>query len=255
MSEHNDDLTYPGGVARLYVSAPLDLGATIVCDESQSHYLAHVLRARQGQCVRVFNGTDGEWSAVILDVAKRVVSLKTEGRTRQQAGVPDLWLLLAPVKKTPFDYIVQKATELGVARIQPVITRRTVVGRINTDRMAANAIEAAEQCERLTVPEIRDPQPLERVLAAWDAGRPLVFCDEAGEAQPIAQALASHAAERWALLTGPEGGFAPEERAQLRSLSCVIPVTLGPRIMRADTAALAAIAVWQALKGDWQQGN
>ncbi len=255
MRERNDDLTYPGGVARLFVDAPLAQGARLALDEGQSHYLAHVLRAKPGQRVRLFNGVDGEWSALIRDVAKRGMTLEVEGCTRAQAGVPDLWLLLAPVKKTPLDYIVQKATELGVARIQPVITRRTIVERVNTDRMKANATEAAEQSGRLTVPAIAEPQPLERVLADWDASRRLVFCDEAGDAQPIARALAGHAAASWALVTGPEGGFAPEERALLRSLSCVIPVTLGPRIMRADTAALAAIAVWQALKGDWHEGN
>jgi 16S rRNA (uracil1498-N3)-methyltransferase len=255
MRERNDDLTYPGGVARLFIGAPLGQGARLALDEGQSHYLAHVLRAKPGQRVRLFNGTDGEWSALIRDVAKRGMTLEVEGCTRAQAGVPDLWLLLAPVKKTPLDYIVQKATELGVARIQPVMTRRTIVERINTDRMNANAIEAAEQSGRLTVPEIQLPQPLERALAGWDATRPLVFCDEAGEARPVAEVIENHQASRWALLTGPEGGFAPDERAYLRSLPYVIPVTLGPRIMRADTAALAAIAVWQALRGDWSQGN
>jgi len=255
MRAHTDDLTYPGGLTRLHVAAPLAAGGDLALDEAPSHYLAHVLRAKPGQRVRLFNGRDGEWSATIAAVGKKGVTLHVEGCTRPQAGVPDLWLLLAPVKKTPLDYVVQKATELGVARIQPVITRRTIVERVNTDRMKANAVEAAEQSGRLTVPAIAEPASLERVLADWDASRRLVFCDEAGDAQPIAQALVGHAAACWALVTGPEGGFAPEERAHLRSLSCVIPVTLGPRIMRADTAALAAIAVWQALKGDWLPAN
>jgi 16S rRNA (uracil1498-N3)-methyltransferase len=255
MREHNDDLTYPGGVARLYVDVPLARGATLALDEGQSHYLAHVLRARPGQRVRLFNGADGEWSATIAAVAKRGVTLEVEGATRLQQGVPDLWLLMAPVKKAPLDYIVQKATELGVARILPVMTRRTIVERINTDRMLANAVEAAEQSERLSVPVIDPPQPLDRALAGWDPARPLIFCDEAGDARPLAEAISDGAATRWALLTGPEGGFAPEERAQLRGLPYVIPVTLGPRIMRADTAAVAALAVWQALKGDWRSGK
>jgi 16S rRNA (uracil1498-N3)-methyltransferase len=255
MPERNDDVTYPGGSTRLFVEVPLAPAAALTLDAGQSHYLAHVLRAKPGQHVRLFNGSDGEWSAIITTVGKKGVQLEVEGRARLQDSVPDLWLLLAPVKKTPLDYVVQKATELGVARIQPVITRRTIVERINTDRMSANAIEAAEQSGRLTVPEIGAPQPLERALAGWDPSRPLVFCDEAGAARPIAEAIREHDAARWALLTGPEGGFAPEERQHLRGLSYVIPVTLGPRIMRADTAALAAIAVWQALKGDWQKGN
>lgn len=255
MQQDRQDVTYPGGVTRLYVEAPLAQGATLVLDEGQSHYLAHVLRAKPGQRVRLFNGTDGEWSALIEAVARRGVTLAVEGATRPQAGVPDLWLLLAPVKKTPLDYIVQKATELGVARIQPVITRRTIVERVNTDRMKANAIEAAEQSGRLGVPAIAEPQPLERVLAGWDASRPIVFCDEAGDARPLTDAVRDREASGWALLTGPEGGFDPAERAHLRSLSCVIPVTLGPRIMRADTAALAAIAVWQSVRGDWRNGN
>jgi 16S rRNA (uracil1498-N3)-methyltransferase len=252
MQQDRQDVTYPGGVTRLYVEAPLALGATLVLDEGQSHYLAHVLRAKPGQRVRLFNGTNGEWSALIVAVAKRGVTLGVEGPTRPQDGVPDLWLLLAPVKKTPLDYIVQKATELGVARIQPVITRRTIVERVNTDRMKANAVEAAEQSGRLGVPTIAEPAPLERVLSGWDTGRTIVFCDEAGDARPLVEAVRDREAASWALLTGPEGGFDPAERAHLRSLPCVIPVTLGPRIMRADTAALAAIAVWQSVRGDWR---
>ena len=252
MQQDRQDVTYPGGVARLFVGAPLAPAARLALDEGQSHYLAHVLRARAGQRVRLFNGTDGEWSARIADVGKRGVTLEVEGCTRPQAGVPDLWLLLAPVKKTPLDYIVQKATELGVARIQPVITRRTIVERVNTDRMKANAIEAAEQSGRLTVPHVDEPLALDRALAGWDTARPLVFCDEAGDAKPLAAALRDRPEAAAALLTGPEGGFDPAERAYLRSLSCVTPVTLGPRIMRADTAALAAIAVWQAICGDWR---
>jgi 16S rRNA (uracil1498-N3)-methyltransferase len=252
MQQDRQDVTYPGGVARLFVDAPLAQGAPLVLDEGQSHYLAHVLRAKAGQRVRLFNGADGEWSATIASLAKKGVTLEVEGPTRPQAGVPDLWLLLAPVKKTPLDYIVQKATELGVARIQPVITRRTIVERVNTDRMKANAIEAAEQSGRLGVPAIAEPQPLERVLAGWDASRPIVLCDEAGDARPLTDAVRDREAAGWALLTGPEGGFDPAERAHRRSLPCVIPVTLGPRIMRADTAALAAIAVWQSVRGDWR---
>ena len=163
--------------------------------------------------------------------------------------MPDLWLAFAPVKKTPSDYLTQKATELGVSLLQPVMTRRTIVSRINQDRMAANAIEAAEQSGRLSVPEIREAVSLEKLLAGWPQERRLYFCDEGGDAQPLAKASAPGPA---AILTGPEGGFDPAEREKLRALSFVTPVTLGPRILRADTAALAALAIWQSVSGDWK---
>ncbi len=177
-------------------------------------------------------------------------------QTQVQAGVPDIWLAFAPVKKTPSDYLVQKATELGVSCLLPVFTRRTIVTRINEERMAANAIEAAEQSARLSVPEIREGAQLEKLLASWSKERRLFFCDEFGatatngDAKPLADA-ARDATGPAAILTGPEGGFDPAEREMLRSLAFVTPVTLGPRILRADTAALAALAVWQSVKGDW----
>lgn len=251
MPQDPKDLTYPGGLTRLHVDSPLTLAATLALDEPQSHFLAHVLRAKAGDRVRLFNGRDGEWSAVVSDVAKRTVTLTLEAQTRTQEGVPDLWLLLAPIKKTPLDYIVQKATELGVARIAPVITRRTIVERVNLDRMRANAIEAAEQSGRLTVPEIVEPRDLAKLFADWKPERRVMFCDEARDAPPAAAALAKQSRAPWAILTGPEGGFDPAEREMFRGLSFVVPVSLGPRIMRADTAALAAITVWQSTQGDW----
>ena len=169
-------------------------------------------------------------------------------QTQSQADAPDLWLVFAHIKKTPSDYLTQKATELGVALLQPVMTRRTIVARVNAERMAANAIEAAEQSGRLSVPEIRETVSLEKLLAAWPKGRRLYFCDEGGEAEPLAKAARGAPA---AILTGPEGGFDPAERAMLRGFDFVTPVTLGPRILRADTAALAALAIWQSVKGDW----
>ncbi len=251
MPQHDDDLTYPGGLTRLYVEAPLGVGGSLPLAESQSHFLAHVLRAKPGDGLRLFNGRDGEWRAVVRDIAKRAVTLSVEAQTRPQEGVPDLWLVLAPVKKTPLDYIVQKATELGVARIQPVITRRTIVERVNLDRMRANAIEAAEQSGRLTVPEIAEPRDLTKVAAEWNAERKLMFCDEVRGAPPAIAVLATMPRGAWAILTGPEGGFDPAEREMLRTLNFVVPVSLGPRIMRADTAALAAITIWQSTLGDW----
>jgi 16S rRNA (uracil1498-N3)-methyltransferase len=166
--------------------------------------------------------------------------------------VPDLWLAFAPIKKTPADYLAQKATELGVAVLQPVITNRTVARRVNLERMRANAIEAAEQSGRLSVPEIREPVSLDALLRSWPAGRRLLFCDEGGDAAAIANALDDVGDwTQWGVLTGPEGGFDPQERAAIRQCAFVVPVTLGPRIMRADTAALAALSVWQAICGDW----
>lgn len=251
MHRDEDHLKYDGGRARLFVETPLSQGMEVVLGNQQTHYLAHVLRAKVGQRVTIFNGEDGEWTAAMTSITKRAVTLHVDVRVRDQKAEPDLWLLLAPVKKTPFDYIVQKATELGVAKIVPVMTRRTIVDRVNTDRMRANAMEAAEQSERLTVPEVAEPVTLKQLLSSWDPSRVLVFCDEAGDAGDAATAFHARQAERWAILTGPEGGFDPEERALIRSLTFSLPVTLGPRIMRADTAALSAIAVWQSVRGDW----
>jgi 16S rRNA (uracil1498-N3)-methyltransferase len=251
MPQHDSDLTHPGGLTRLYVEEHLTPGTVIALPEAQTHFLAHVLRAKTGDGVHLFNGRDGEWRAVVQDISKRAVTLRVEAQTRAQAGVPDLWLFLAPIKKTPLDYIVQKATELGVARIQPVITRRTIVERVNLDRMRANAVEAAEQSGRLSVPEIAEPIDLAKLIPQLNAARRVMFCDEAGDAPSAVAALAMIGPAPWAILTGPEGGFDPAERELLRRQSFVVPVSLGPRIMRADTAALAAIAVWQSTVGDW----
>lgn len=246
-----EQLEEVGGKTRLYVTGDLGAGVTLALDEGPSHYLLHVLRARAGNHVLLFNGRDGEWRAEITQAAKRGVTATCLSQTARQQGVPDIWLVFAPVKKTPSDYLVQKAAELGVAVLQPVFTRRTIVGRINPERMAANAIEAAEQSGRLTVPEVREGVPLEKLLASWPSERRLLFCDEGGDAKAMTQAARESRGGPCAILTGPEGGFDADERALLRSLPFVTPVTLGPRILRADTAALAALALWQAVAGDW----
>jgi 16S rRNA (uracil1498-N3)-methyltransferase len=248
---NEQQLTEVGGKTRLYVTGDLGAGVTLALDEGPSHYLLHVLRAKAGDHVLLFNGRDGEWQAEITQAAKRGVTATCRAQTARQQGVPDIWLAFAPVKKTPSDYLVQKAAELGVAVLQPVFTRRTIVGRINPERMAANAIEAAEQSGRLTVPEVRDGVPLEKLLASWPPERRLLFCDEGGDAKAMTQAARESRGGPCAILTGPEGGFDPDERALLRSHPFVMPVTLGPRILRADTAALAALALWQAVAGDW----
>jgi 16S rRNA (uracil1498-N3)-methyltransferase len=242
------EITEAGGKTRLYVAAALGEGLAVPLSDDQAHYLLHVMRAKTGQRVLLFNSRDGEWLAEIGAVSKRGMSLTCRIQTQNQAGVSDLWLAFAPVKKTPSDYLTQKATELGVSLLQPVMTRRTIVARVNAERMTANAIEAAEQSGRLGVPEIREAISLEKLLAAWPKERRIFFCDEGGDAEPLAKAARAAPA---AILTGPEGGFDPAERALLRGLSFVTPVTLGPRILRADTAALAALAIWQSVKGDW----
>jgi 16S rRNA (uracil1498-N3)-methyltransferase len=246
------DLTYPGGKLRLYVEAPLGGGGRVAPDAGQTHYLLNVMRAKAGDRVSLFNGRDGEWVASLADVAKKRCMLVCEGQVVPQDAVPDVWLVFAPVKKTPADYLTQKATELGAAVLQPVFTRRTIVRRVNEDRMRANAIEAAEQSGRLTVPEVRAAVDLDKLLASWPDGRRILFCDEAGEAPPIAEALARATDGPWALLIGPEGGFDPAERAAIRAMPGAQPVSLGKRILRADTAGLAALAVWQAVLGDWR---
>jgi 16S rRNA (uracil1498-N3)-methyltransferase len=247
-----NELTEPGGKVRLFVEAPLGPGVRVTPSADQAHYLLHVMRAKTGERVSLFNGHDGEWRAEITEVTKRSCTFICETQTASQTQAPDLWLVFAPVKKTPSDYLAQKATELGVRVLQPVFTRRTIVTRVNLERLRANAIEAAEQSDRTDVPETCEPLPLEKLLAKWPAERKLLFCDEAGDAPSIADALNSSRNEPWAILTGPEGGFDPKERELIRAVPSVVPVTLGNRILRADTAALAALAVWQSLAGDWR---
>lgn len=243
-------LTEAGGKTRLYVTADLGAGVAALLGEAPAHYLLHVLRATSGNRVLLFNGRDGEWLAEMGELSKRRVTATCLQQTRAQEPGPDIWLLFAPIKKIPADYLVQKATELGVSVLQPVFTRRTIVTRINMERMAANVAEAAEQSERLTVPQIREAVDLAKLLASWPKERRLYFCDEGGEARPLAEA-ARDTSRPTAILTGPEGGFDPTEREMLRALPFVTPVTLGPRILRADTAALAALSIWQSVAGDW----
>jgi 16S rRNA (uracil1498-N3)-methyltransferase len=247
----SDDLSYPGGKLRLYVEAALGEGVPVRLEDGQAHYLLHVMRAKAGDRLNLFNGRDGEWLASVSETAKRSCTVTCERRIAPQEMVPDLWLVFAPVKKTPADYLTQKATELGVRVLQPVITRRTIVTRVNTERMAANAVEAAEQSGRVSVPEVREPMAFDKLLAAWSADRRIVFCDEGGDCPSIAEALRPLPDAPTAVFVGPEGGFDPAERAALRAMAQAIPVSLGKRILRADTAALAALAVWQAIKGDW----
>lgn len=236
---------------RLHLDADLEGGGEVLLGPQQAHRLLHVLRAEVGWSVALFNGRDGEWRAELVEAGKKRARMIVRERLRKQAAVPDLWLVFAPVKRAPLDLVVEKATELGVAALQPVFTRRTVVARLNDERLHAIAVEAAEQCGRLSVPAINPPRPLDDVLAAWPAGRPLVFFDETGAGRPVAEALGAIPRGPAALLIGPEGGFAKTELDGLRSLAFAVAASLGPRILRAETAALAALACYQALRGDW----
>jgi 16S rRNA (uracil1498-N3)-methyltransferase len=237
---------------RLFVDAPLEAGGTVALERAQAHYFSHVLRLTPGDSVLVFNGRDGEWSAILEGGGKRT-SLVVDAKTRQQTVVADLHYLFAPLKAARLDYMVQKAVEMGVSRLAPVLTRHGQVTRVNLERMRANAIEAAEQCGILALPEIAEPMPLSRYLADRDPARLLVFCDEDAVAANPAAALAKASAPNGlAVLVGPEGGFAEDERAALVKQPNVVRLSLGPRILRADTAAVAALAVVQTAVGDWR---
>ena len=239
-------------VPRLYVEHPLAAGRSFDATPEQANYLLNVLRLKADAEVKVFNGRDGEWLARITETGKRRCALQCEASTRPQATAPDIHYLFAPLKHARLDYMVQKATEMGAAKLQPVLTRRTIVARVNEERMRANAIEAAEQCNILWVPETAEPKRLAQVLAEWDGERRLIFCDEAASvASPLA-ALSELVPGPLAVLIGPEGGFDPEERAALRAAPFTVAISLGPRIMRADTAAVAALALVNAALGDWR---
>jgi 16S rRNA (uracil1498-N3)-methyltransferase len=243
------------GATRLYMTQPLGAGAALDLAPGQAHHLLTVLRLRPGAAVSAFNATDGEWLCHIAETGRSHAMLTVEQQIRPAEAEADLWLLFAPVKRARIDWLVEKATELGVGALLPVWTRRTQTERLNLDRLRAHAIAAAEQTERLTVPWLEEPQTLERVLAGWPAGRPLLVCDETGAGELIADAAARLGPGPMALLTGPEGGFAKTELDYLGNLSFVIRIGLGPRVLRADTAALASLAVLQAVAGDWRRAR
>ena len=241
---------------RLFVQDDLRDGATVGVSAAQAHYLRHVMRRERGDPVALFNGRDGEWRGRIDGLGRGWCSIALEQRLRAQAAETDLWLLFAPIKRARLDFLVQKAVELGASSLRPVFTRHTDVTRVNADRLRANVAEAAEQCERLTLPEVSSPQKLAAALADWPEGRRLLVCAESGDAPPLDAVLqAARAADGadcdWAFLVGPEGGFAPSELDGFRKLAFLTPVSLGPRILRAETAAIAALACWQSALGDW----
>jgi 16S rRNA (uracil1498-N3)-methyltransferase len=238
---------------RLCVAQPLRAGATVPLEPGQAHYLRDVLRLKPGDRVLTFNGRDGEWQGVLDAAGKRGAALRIETQTRPQEGGCDLHYLFAPLKRARLDYMVQKAVEIGAARLAPVMTRHTQAERVNVARMRANAVEAAEQCGVLRLPEIAEPAPLAGALTALAPERLLIFCDEdAPLADPVAALGAAAGATALAVLIGPEGGFAAEERDMLLARRNIVRLALGPRILRADTAAVAALALAQAVLGDWR---
>lgn len=239
----------PKSTPRLYAPGPLAAGP-LTLEGSQAHYLAGVMRAKPGDPVKLFDDATGEWLATVSDVAKRSVTLDVTERLRERKAVPDLWLCFAPLKKGPIDFLAEKACELGVARLVPVVTHRTIVDRVNTERLRANLIEAAEQCGRTALPELAAPVKLAALLRDWLEHRTLFFADEEG-GDPAHAAMAERRGPA-AILIGPEGGFDADERAAIRALPQAVGISLGPRILRAETAAAAAVSLWMAAAGDWR---
>ena len=235
---------------RLYVTTDLSPGAAVAPTLDQSRYLTQVMRLKLGDELMVFNGRDGEWRCSIAEVLKKGVLLRAEEQVQSQSTVPDVHLLIAVVKKSALEFAVEKATELGAARIGLVQTDRTQVQHVRMDRLDAIAIESAEQTGRMDVPAIYAPRRLAEVLDGWDGSRRLMFCDETG-GEPAIAALQAAGAGAWTILIGPEGGFSPDERGRLRALPLTTAVSLGPRVLRADTAATTALTLWQAAVGDW----
>jgi 16S rRNA (uracil1498-N3)-methyltransferase len=237
----------PKSLPRLFVREPLFEGARVELDAGQANYLGNVMRLGEGAELLVFDGSTGEWLARIAEAGKKRMALTVETRTREPEAIPDVWLAFAPVKRNQTDWLVEKATELGVARLIPVMTRRTIAERVKLERLEAIAVEAAEQCGRTRLPVIEEPVPLRKLLET-DADRTFYFADEGG-GEAAVSAFKPGAA---VILTGPEGGFTDEERAAIRAAPNAVPISLGPRILRAETAALAALAAYMAVAGDWQ---
>ena len=247
----------PHSLPRLFVEAPLAAGGTVTLDGAAANYLGNVLRLAAGAQVKLFDDASGEWLAEIVEAGRKRVTLAIVQHLRPREPVPDLWLVFAPIKRGRIDWVIEKATELGVARLVPAITQRTIVDKLNLDRLRAHAVEAAEQCERTALPRLDPPEKLAAILRAWPGDRTLFFADESG-GEAFAQAVSGAPAagvSRAAILIGPEGGFTNEERDAIRAVPAARGVSLGPRILRAETAAIAAIALWMAAAGDWTESR
>ena len=239
----------PHSAPRLFIDQPLADGMELRIEGGQAHYLLSVMRTKTGGTVKLFDDRTGEWLGEVVGAGKRDIIVRIVARLRAREAVPDLWLCAAPIKRGRIDWVAEKASELGVARLVPVTTRRAVVDRLNAERLRAHMIEAAEQCERTALPELASMVPLEALLRDWPGERHLFFADEEG-GTPLLEAIRAHAGPA-AILIGPEGGFDPVEREAIRACPAAVPVSLGPRILRAETAALAAVSVWMAAAGDW----
>lgn len=239
----------PASLPRLFVDQPLSAGLALALEGAPANYLGNVLRLGAGGQVKLFDDRSGEWLARIEEAGRKRVTLTIDRQLRAREEVPDLWLLFAPLKRGPVDWLVEKATELGARRLVPVMTQRTVAERVNLDRLRANSIEAAEQCDRTALPQLAAPVKLERLLNEWPAERALLFADETG-GEPLLAAAAPGPA---AILIGPEGGFTEQERVTIRAMRAARPMSLGPRILRAETAAVAALSLWMAAAGDWDR--
>jgi 16S rRNA (uracil1498-N3)-methyltransferase len=239
----------PRSTPRLFVGTPLDAGLRLPVDGASANYLLAVMRVRDGDPVKLFDGASGEWLAIARDIRKRDLVLEVAEQLRPLEPVPDLWLCAAPIKKGRIDWVAEKACELGVARLVPVLTRRTIIDRLNLERLRANMVEAAEQCGRTALPELAEPAKLAALLRDWPAERTLFFADEAGGV-PAIEAMRARPGPA-AILIGPEGGFDDAEREAVKALPQALGIALGPRILRADTAAAAAVALWMGAAGDW----
>jgi len=240
---------------RLLIEVPMGADVEITLEREQANYLLNVLRLGEGDEILVFNGRDGEWRAVLTHAGRRSGTLRLTEQTRSQTPAYGLTYMFAPLKRSRLDYMVQKAVELGVGHLRPVLTRRTIAERVNLERMRANAIEAAEQCGVLSLPQLSEPTKLLNALEKWPAGMPLIFCDEEAELSnplEVLRGVAETSGSGIGVLVGPEGGFAPEERDRLRAMPQTCAISLGPRIMRADTAAVAALALVNVTLGDWR---
>ena len=240
----------PQSTPRLFVESPLADSIELSVAGPQAHYLISVMRMKIGSPIKLFDSISGEWLAEVAIIGKRDLILRVTGQLRAREAVPDIWLLAAPIKKARIDLVAEKACELGVARYQPVITRRTVIERLNMDRLRSHMVEAAEQCGRTVLPDMAEPIKLAALLRAWPTDRILYFADESG-GEPFANAAAARQGPA-AILIGPEGGFDDEERTAIRALPQSVPISLGPRILRAETAAIAALSIWMASAGDWR---
>ncbi|MDR6853343.1 16S rRNA (uracil1498-N3)-methyltransferase [Sphingomonas sp. BE123] len=239
----------PQSTPRLFVEPALTQGEQRRIDGQQGHYLASVMRLKVGDPVKLFDDATGEWLGVASEVRKRDVVLEVREKLREREAVPDLWLCAAPIKKGRIDWVVEKACELGVARVAPVLTRRAVVDKLNLDRLRAHMVEAAEQCGRTALPDLVEPVKLAAMLRDWPEGRTLFFADETGGV-PALEAMQAHPGPA-AILVGPEGGFDAEEREAIRAVPGAVGISLGPRILRAETAAAAAVSLWMGAVGDW----